>query len=151
MELSEEEIWRIYVTLTRMEAAFPAMKSPLSERPIFHQLQRRVETLFLCVLAYHLLVAIENTVLDRGVRTSWWSIRQILKTHQICIILLPARTVTSSTFARPRCRKPGYFEMNKLLNIPWRLWFPRNFGPRYMGKIVTKRQPNYLILQHFGH
>jgi hypothetical protein len=41
------------------------MKSPLSERPIFHHLERRVEThIFLCVLAYHLLVAVENTLLD---------------------------------------------------------------------------------------
>jgi transposase len=57
-DLSADEIWRIYMTLTRAEAAFRAMKSPLSERPIFHQVERRVEThIFLCVLAYHLLVA----------------------------------------------------------------------------------------------
>ena len=44
------------------------MKSPLAERPIFHQVQRRVEThIFLCVLAYHLLVAIEKTLFDQGV------------------------------------------------------------------------------------
>jgi hypothetical protein len=31
------------------------MKSPLCGRPIFHHLERRVEThIFLCVLAYHL-------------------------------------------------------------------------------------------------
>ena len=32
---------------------------PLSERPIFHQTETRVEThIFICILAYHLLVAI---------------------------------------------------------------------------------------------
>src|SRR5436190_21543813 len=50
-----------YTLLTRMEAAFRAMKSPLMERPIFHHLQRRTEThIFLCIVAYHLLVAIEK-------------------------------------------------------------------------------------------
>jgi len=70
-DLSADEIWRVYITLTRAEAAFRAMKSPLSERPIFHQVERRVEThIFLCVLAYHLLVAIENMILERGVHSS---------------------------------------------------------------------------------
>ncbi len=56
-DLTADEIWRTYILLTRVEAAFRAMKSPLLERPIFHQLQHRVEPhIFLCVLAYHLLV-----------------------------------------------------------------------------------------------
>ena len=43
------------------------MKSPLMERPIFHHLEHRVQThIFLCVLAYHLLVAIEKRFLDQG-------------------------------------------------------------------------------------
>ena len=66
-DLGAEEAWRIYHLLTRAENAFRCMKSPLAERPIFHQVQRRVEThIFLCVLAYHLLVAIEKTLLGPG-------------------------------------------------------------------------------------
>ncbi len=43
------------------------MKSPLLERPIFNQLERRVEThIFLCLLAYHLLVSCSAGVLTRG-------------------------------------------------------------------------------------
>ena len=62
-DLSAEEAWRIYASLTRAENAFRCMKSPLSERPIFHHLEHRVEShIFLCVLAYHLLVAIETTL-----------------------------------------------------------------------------------------
>ena len=63
--------------LTRVEAAFRAMKSPLMERPIFHHLEHRVQThIFLCVLAYHLLVAIEKRCLDHGVHTSWATVRE---------------------------------------------------------------------------
>jgi transposase len=67
-DLSAEEIWRNYILLTRVEAAFRSLKSPLCERPIFHHLERRVEThIFLCVLAYHLLVCIERAFLDQGI------------------------------------------------------------------------------------
>ena len=89
-ELSADEIWRTYTLLTRVEAAFRAMKGPLMERPIFHHLQRRTEThIFLCILAYHLLVAIEKKFLDQGTHTSWWSLRQQLSTHQVVTVVLP--------------------------------------------------------------
>lgn len=90
-DLSEEEIWRLYMLLTRVEAAFRAMKSPLMERPIFHHLERRVQThIFLCVLAYHLLVAIEKRCRDRGMHTSWATLRDQLSTHQVVTVVLPA-------------------------------------------------------------
>jgi transposase len=89
-DLSAEEAWRIYTLLTRAEAAFRALKSPLAERPIFHHKECRVEAhIFLCVLAYHLLTAIEKTLLDAGVHTSWATVREQLKTHQVNTIVLP--------------------------------------------------------------
>jgi transposase len=89
-DLSDEEIWRLYMLLTRVEAAFRAMKSPLMERPIFHHLEHRVQThIFLCVLAYHLLVAIEKRFLDQGVHTSWATLREQLSTHQVVTVVLP--------------------------------------------------------------
>jgi transposase len=91
-DLSGDELWRIYSLLTRAEDAFRDMKTPLAERPIFHQLERRVDShIFLCVLAYHLLAAIEQTLLDQSVHTSWASVRNTLKTHQICTIVLPTK------------------------------------------------------------
>ena len=38
-DLTADEIWRAYILLTRVEAAFRAMKSPLAERPLFHHLR----------------------------------------------------------------------------------------------------------------
>ena len=91
-DLTADEIWRTYILLTRVEAAFRAMKSPLLERPIFHHLEKRTQThIFLCVLAYHLLVAIEKRFLDRGVHTSWWTLREQLSTHQVVTVVLPTR------------------------------------------------------------
>ena len=89
-DLTADEIWRTYTLLTRVEAAFRAMKSPLGERPIFHHLQNRTQThIFLCVLAYHLLVAIEKRFLDQDVHTSWWTLREQLRTHQVMTVVLP--------------------------------------------------------------
>ena len=89
-DMTQEEIWRTYILLTRVESAFRAMKSPLLERPIFHHLERRVEThIFLCVLAYHLLVSIEKTFLDQGIHTSWATLREQLATHQVVTVVLP--------------------------------------------------------------
>jgi transposase len=90
-DLTADEAWRIYTLLTRAEAAFRTLKSPLGERPIFHHKEGRVEAhIFLCVLAYHLLISIEKTLLDAGVHTSWATVRETLKTHQINTIVLPA-------------------------------------------------------------
>ena len=89
-DLTADEIWRTYILLTRVEDAFRDIKSPLMERPIFHHLQHRTQThIFLCVLAYHLLAAIEHRFLQAGVHTSWWTLRQQLSTHQVITIVLP--------------------------------------------------------------
>jgi transposase len=67
-DLTDQEIWQTYMMLTRVEAAFRDMKSPLMERPIFHQLERRVQThIFICVLAYHLLALVEKLLRDQQV------------------------------------------------------------------------------------
>jgi transposase len=48
--LSAADFWQIYALLTRAEDAFRDMKTPLAERPIYHQNERRVEShIFLCV------------------------------------------------------------------------------------------------------
>lgn len=88
-DLRKKDAWLIYSLLSRAESAFRAMKSPLSERPIFHHLEHSVEAhIFLCILAYHLLVAIEETLLDKGVHSSWATVRDILSTHQVCTVVL---------------------------------------------------------------
>ena len=45
--------------------------------------------IFLCVLPYHLLISIEKTLLNAGVHTSWATVRETLKTHQVNTIVLP--------------------------------------------------------------
>jgi len=118
-DLTDEEIWRTYTLLTRVEAAFRAMKSPLCERPIFHRLQHRVQThIFLCVLAYHLLVAIEKLFLDAGLHTSWATLREELTTHQVVTVVLPASNGDVLKIRRGSTPEPRHKEIYATLRIP---------------------------------
>ena len=50
---SPEVLWRYYVQLTEIEAAFKTLKSDLAIRPIHHQVEPRVEAhIFVAFLAY---------------------------------------------------------------------------------------------------
>jgi len=130
-DLTAEEAWRLYILLTRVEDAFRDMKSPLSERPIFHQLQHRVEThIFLCVLAYHLLVAIEKSFLDRGIHTSWATLRKQLRTHQVVTAVLPTTDGHLLKIRKATTPEPQHREIYAVLGLteevmtPVKTWLP---------------------------
>jgi transposase len=123
--LSADEIWRTYMLLTRVEAAFRAMKSPLMERPIFHHLQARTQThIFLCVLAYHLLAAIEKRFLDSAVHTSWWTLRQQLSTHQVVTVVLPTSDGRILKIRKATTPEPVHKEIYATLQIPMEVMKP---------------------------
>jgi hypothetical protein len=108
-----------------VEAAFRAMKSPLLERPIFHQLKHRVQThIFLCVLAYHLLVAIEKRFLDKGIHTSWWTLRQDLSTHQVVTVALPTPTGKVLKIRKGTTPEPAHREPYTTFQIPHEVMKP---------------------------
>ena len=118
-DLTADEIWRTYMLLTRVEAAFRSMKSPLLERPIFHHLKHRTQThIFLCVLAYHLLAAIEKRFLDQGIHTSWWSLRQQLSTHQVATIVLPTSNGMVLKVRKGGTPEPEQRKIYEILKIP---------------------------------
>jgi transposase len=48
-----EKLWQFYIQLTQVEAAFKDLKDDLALRPIFHQLEKRMEAhIFVSFLAY---------------------------------------------------------------------------------------------------
>lgn len=119
MDLSAREAWLMYMTLTRAENAFRMIKTPLAERPIFHHLEHRVDThIFLCVLAYHLLVAIETTLLSQGVHTSWATVRQTLANHEVGTIILPTDGGKFLRIRKGMTPEPEHLELYRLLGVP---------------------------------
>jgi transposase len=139
-DLSDEEVWKTYSLLTRVESAFRSMKSPLAERPIFHHLEARVQThIFLCVLAYHLLVAVEKTLRDSGLFTSWATVREQLATHQVVTVNLPTASGSTISIRRPTTPEKDHTDIYRRLCIPAEILKPvRTVQPA----IVTQPQAN---------
>jgi transposase len=126
-ELSGDELWRIYTLLTRAENAFRDMKSPLAVRPIFHHTERRTEAhIFLCVLAYHLPIAIEKTLLDHGIHTSWPTVRDTLKSHQVCTIVLPTDDGSTLRIRKAATPQPEVEDLYRALGIAAQIIMPQH-------------------------
>jgi hypothetical protein len=104
----------------------------LQAEDFLHHLERRVEThIFLCVLAYHLLVCIERAFLDEGIHTSWETLRTQLSTHQVVAVRLP--TTDGRAFTIRRDRRPEQIHRNiyRVLHIPERILSPiKRWGPK---------------------
>ena len=91
-DLDKQTIWKIYITLTRVESGFRTLKSHLGIRPIHHQKAKRCRGhIFITILAYHLLHWIEHTLSLHNQRRSWPSIRRLLQTHAYTTIVLPSQ------------------------------------------------------------
>ena len=81
-DLDEKQIWALYIMLTNVEDAFRYLKSDLKVRPVWHQKESRVDAhLFNTILAYHLLVSIQNTLHTSGIYMRWENVRELLATH----------------------------------------------------------------------
>lgn len=60
-EIEPAVIWQRYVLLTQVEAAFKSLKSDLAIRPVYHQLEHRVDAhIFVAFLAYCLTVTLRE-------------------------------------------------------------------------------------------
>ncbi|OQB90782.1 MAG: Transposase DDE domain protein [Verrucomicrobia bacterium ADurb.Bin122] len=61
-----ETLWKSYIQLTEAEAAFRALKSELSIRPIFHQLERRAKAhILVAFLGYALWVTLKHLLMRK--------------------------------------------------------------------------------------
>lgn len=81
-DLTDEEIWSIYNMLRRIEHSFLCMKSHLGLRPNFHRLEGRMDAhMFISVVAYHILHAIEYKLKKTGDRRTWETVKNELRSH----------------------------------------------------------------------
>jgi len=78
-DLDEETIWKTYTMLTELEAAFCSLKSELGFRPIYHQKENRIDAhLFISTIAYHILHTIRYQLKEKGIHSSWQTLRELL-------------------------------------------------------------------------
>ena len=83
-----------------------------------------IHIFFLCVLAYHLLVAIEKRFLDSGVHTSWWTLRQQLSTHQVVTVVLPTGDGRALKIRKGTTPEPIHRDIYSTLKIPTEVMRP---------------------------
>ena len=84
------ELWEKYMQLTEVEAAFRALKSALSIRPLFHQVERRVKAhVMVAFLGFALWVTLKHLL--AGKQSEWSAARALaaLATLQSADIVLP--------------------------------------------------------------
>jgi transposase len=85
-----QELWSRYVQLTEAEAAFRALKSELSIRPLFHQLEPRVKAhILVAFLGYALWVTLKHLLKRRNSACSPRQALALLSTIQSADIVLP--------------------------------------------------------------
>ena len=81
-DLTENEIFDLYILLTDVEDSFKSMKSELGLRPNYHQLDKRIEGhIFITVLAYHIINCIQWYLHRKDIHLRWNTIRSLLSTQ----------------------------------------------------------------------
>ncbi len=124
-DMEPERIWQLYMTLTRVESAFRALKSDLGFRPIRHHGELRTQAhLFISVLAYHLLASIERSLNQQGDHRSWATLHEQLATHQRSTISLRGEGNLLHQIRISGNPEPVHQEIYRLLEIQDPL--PRN-------------------------
>jgi transposase len=87
---SEEDLWHMYMQLNDAEAAFRTLKQDLSIRPIYHQLQHRVEAhVLVCFIAYAMYRTLQRLARNRGVEMTARKILGVLATIKSGDVVLP--------------------------------------------------------------
>ena len=102
---SPETAWEAYLLLTRIEQAFKDLKADLKVRPIFHQLESRIEAhIFVSFLAYCLHTTLRNLARGEAAGLTSQAILQKFAAIQMLDVHLPtddARHIVLSRYTQP--------------------------------------------------
>ncbi len=114
--LDNATLWRTYTMLTNLESVFRSLKTDLGLRPVFHQIDRRVEGhLFISVLAYHFVQTLRLQLKARDIDDSWESLRQTLATQQRVTATLQRRDGRAVHVRKATRPEPLHQKINEIL------------------------------------
>ena len=108
------------MTLHEVESAFRAIKTDLGTRPIYHQLDSRIEShLFVSVMSYSILKSILFSLREKGkYNASWTTIRQKLSNHMRSTTIQTAKSGDIHHTRVTGIPEKEAQEIYDLLNIP---------------------------------
>ena len=124
---SPEDLWRTYIQLTDVEAAFRIQKSELGIRPVWHQRADRVQAhILVCFLAYVLWKTLEQWQRRAGLGQSPRTIFDELRRIQSTDVVLPTqdgRELRLRCVVRPDAAQAALLDRLGL-DLPQRLRVP---------------------------
>lgn len=83
LKSTEDNLFKIYNTLTEVEASFRVLKTDLSLRPVYHQTDKNVLAhINLGILAYQIVSAIRYQLKQKNIRLDWKNIIRIMNTQK---------------------------------------------------------------------
>ncbi len=125
------QIWRLYMLLTQVEEAFKNLKGDLAVRPIYHQLERRVEAhIFIAFLAFCLHATLRHKLRLKAPGLTARSVLEQLSALQMLDVHFPTtdgRTLIFSRYTMPD-------KLQKLLLAQLELELPKQAPPRITSK-----------------
>jgi len=128
---SAAELWKKYMQLTEVEAAFRSLKSELAIRPLFHQLERRVKAhVLVAFLGYALLVTLKHLLKRNASEYSPAQALQRLAEIYSVDIVLP--TIEGREIWLRRITKPDHEQQTILHQL--QLQLPERLEPIHIQK-----------------
>jgi hypothetical protein len=116
VEQDNATLWRTYTMLTNLESVFRSLKTDLGLRPVFHQIDRRVEGhLFISVLAYHFVHTLRLQLKAKGIDDSWETLRETLATQQRVTATMQRRDGRAVHVRKATRPEPAHQRINQIL------------------------------------
>ena len=120
-------LWDRYIQLTQIEAAFKCLKSDLAVRPIYHQLERRVDAhIMVAFLAYCLMITLKHRLKDHAPGLTPRAVLDKLATIQMLDVTFP--TTDGRLLVMPRHTEPDHEQALLLHHL--KLELPQQPPPR---------------------
>ena len=128
------QLWTFYIQLTEVEQAFKEIKHDLAIRPIYHQLESRIEAhIFVAFLAYCLQVTLKAQLRQLAGGTTPRAVIEKFTTMQMVDVKLPTtdgRELTLSRYTQPEAE-------HRMLLEQLRLDLPRQPPPKITAALAT--------------
>jgi transposase len=130
-ESDPAKVWQFYLQLVEVEEAFKNLKGDLAIRPIFHQIESRIEAhIFVCFLAYCLQVTLRHQL---RAKAPGLTVRQVLEKFgrmQMMDVHFPTTDERELVFVR--YTQPEKDQQMLLAQMNWEL--PPQSPPRITAK-----------------
>src|ERR1700756_4092247 len=136
-------LWQLYVLLPQIEEAFKNLKGDLAVRPIFHQLEKRIEAhIFIAFLAFCLHATLRHKVRLRAPGLTPRSVLEQLSAIQMLDVHFPTTDGRWLIF----CRYTSPHKLQKLLIGQLALQLPAQAAPRITSRRSLEPLPSQTLL-----